>query len=123
MICVNELIDQKCNYREIISDFTILLSAYAPHISEEIWQKLGNKTTITKAKFPVFNDSFLTEDNINYPISFNGKTRFQLQLASNLSKEEIEKEVMKNDRTIKYIGTNTPKKIIIVPKRIVNIVL
>ena len=123
MICVNELIDQKCNCREIISDFTILLSAYAPHISEEIWQKLGNKTTITKAKFPVFNDSFLTEDNINYPISFNGKTRFQLQLASNLSKEEIEKEVMKNDRTIKYIGTNTPKKIIIVPKRIVNIVL
>ena len=123
MICVNELIDQKCNYREIISDFTILLSAYAPHISEEIWQKLGNKTTITKAKFPVFNDSFLTEENINYPISFNGKTRFQLQLASNLSKEEIEKEVMKNDRTIKYIGTNTPKKIIIVPKRIVNIVL
>ena len=123
MICVNELIDQKCNYREIISDFTILLSPYAPHISEEIWQKLGNKTTITKAKFPVFNDSFLTEDNINYPISFNGKTRFQLQLASNLSKEEIEKEVMKNDRTIKYIGTNTPKKIIIVPKRIVNIVL
>ena len=123
MICVNELIDQKCNCREIISDFTILLSTYAPHISEEIWQKLGNKTTITKAKFPVFNDSFLTEDNINYPISFNGKTRFQLQLASNLSKEEIEKEVMKNDRTIKYIGTNTPKKIIIVPKRIVNIVL
>ena len=123
MICVNELIDQKCNYREIISDFTILLSAYAPHISEEIWHKLGNKTTITKAKFPAFNDSFLTEDNINYPISFNGKTRFQLQLASNLSKEEIEKEVMKNERTIKYIGTNTPKKIIIVPKRIVNIVL
>ena len=123
MICINELIDQKCNCREIISDFTILLSTYAPHISEEIWQKLGNKTTITKAKFPVFNDSFLIEDNINYPISFNGKTRFQLQLASNLSKEEIEKEVMKNDRTIKYIGTNTPKKIIIVPKRIVNIVL
>ena len=123
MICVNELIDQKCNYREIISDFTILLSPYAPHISEEIWQKLGNKTTITNAKFPAFNDSFLTEDNINYPISFNGKTRFQLQLASNLSKEEIEKEVMKNERTIKYIGSNTPKKIIIVPKRIINIVL
>ena len=73
MICVNELTEQKCNSREIISDFTVLLSSYAPHISEEIWNKLGNTTSVTIAEFPKFNDSCLVEDEVNYPVSFNGK--------------------------------------------------
>ncbi|SVE40207.1 uncharacterized protein METZ01_LOCUS493061, partial [marine metagenome] len=81
MICLNELIEQKCNKREIISDFTILLSSYAPHIAEEIWSKLGNKTSITTATFPEFYEIHLFEEEVNYPVSFNGKMRFQIKLS------------------------------------------
>ena len=75
------LIEQKCNNKEIISDFTILLSSYAPHISEEIWQKLGNESSVTGVNFPKFNESYLVEEEINYPVSFNGKMRFKITLA------------------------------------------
>ncbi|MDC0204349.1 leucine--tRNA ligase [Flavobacteriales bacterium] len=122
MICVNELTDQKCNCREIISDFTILLSSYAPHISEEIWNKLGNKTSVTIAQFPVFDMTYLREDKVNYPVSFNGKTRFTITLPAEMTKVEIENEVMKHKKTTHYLEGKPPKKIIIVPKRIVNIV-
>ena len=83
MICINELTDQKCNNREIISNFTILLSSYAPHIAEEIWSKLGNQHSITTASFPKWDENYLIEDEINYPISFNGKTRFTVFFFSN----------------------------------------
>jgi leucyl-tRNA synthetase len=123
MICVNELTDQKCNAREIISEFTVLLSSYAPHISEEIWQKLGNKTSVTLASFPKFNPSYLIENEINYPVSFNGKTRFSITLPSEMPKNEIEVEVMKHEKTTHYLEGNLPKKIIVVHKRIVNVVI
>jgi len=122
MICVNELTEQKCNSREIISDFTLLLSSYAPHIAEEIWQKLGNKTSITTANFPEFNTSYLVENEINYPVSFNGKTRFTITLPAEMKKDEVEVEVMKHEKTTHYLEGKTPKKVIVVPKRIVNIV-
>ena len=122
MICVNELIEQKCNSREIISDFTVLLSSYAPHIAEEIWQKLGNETSITTANFPVFNPTYLVENEVNYPVSFNGKTRFTINLSAKMTKDEVEAEVMKHKKTIHYLEGKSPKKIIVVPKRIVNIV-
>ncbi len=122
MICVNELTEKKCNNREIISEFTILLSSYAPHIAEEIWEKLGNKNSVTEASFPVFDAKYLVEDKVNYPVSFNGKTRFQLELSADLSKEEIEKEIMRYDKTKAYLEGKSPKKIIVVPNRIVNIV-
>ncbi len=122
MICVNELTEQKCNNREIISEFTILLSSYAPHIAEEIWEKLGNKNSVTEASFPVFDAKYLVEDKVNYPVSFNGKTRFQLELSADLSKEEIEKKIMRYDKTKGYLEGKLPKKIIVVPKRIINIV-
>ena len=122
MICVNELTEQKCNSREIIAQFTVLLSSYAPHISEEIWQKLGNERSIISASFPVFNPSYLIENEINYPVSFNGKTRFTVTLPAEMTKGEIEIEIMKNEKTAYYLEGKSPKKVIIVPKRIVNIV-
>ena len=123
MICVNELTEQKCNSREIVSDFTILLSSYAPHISEEIWNKLGNESSVTIAEFPKFNESYLVEDQINYPVSFNGKMRFKILLDAELTKDEVEDEVMKHEKTAHYLDGKSPKKVIVVPKRIVNIVM
>ncbi len=123
MICINELTELKCNNREIITDFTILLSSYAPHIAEEIWSKLGNETSVTKASFPEFNSSYLVENEVNYPISFNGKMRFKIILPAEMSKEQVEVEVMKHKKTAHYLEGKLPKKIIVVPKRIVNIVM
>jgi len=123
MICVNELTDQKCNSREIILEFTVLLSSYAPHISEEIWEKLGNKTSVTMASFPKLNLSYLIENEINYPVSFNGKTRFTITLPSEMKKDEVEVEIMKHEKTAQYLSGKLPKKVIVVPKRIVNIVI
>ena len=123
MICVNELADQKCNNREIISGFTVILSSYAPHISEEIWQKLGNKTSVTSASFPKFNSSYLIEDEITYPVSFNGKTRFTIALPFEKIKDDVEIEIMKHEKTLHYLEGKSPKKVIVVPKRIVNIVI
>ena len=123
MICINELTDQKCNNREIISEFAILLSSYAPHISEEVWSRLGNQKSITTASFPKWNENYLIEDEINYPISFNGKTRFIVAFSSNMTKGEVESEIMQHEKTIQYLEGREPKKIIVVPKRIVNIVV
>ena len=123
MICINELTEQKCNSREIISDFTVLLSTYAPHISEEIWSKLGNESSVTIAEFPIFNASFLVESEIHYPVSFNGKMRFKITLPAEMTKEQVEVEVLKHERTAHYLEGKLPKKIIVVAKRIVNIVI
>ena len=123
MICVNELTEQKCNNREIISGFTVLLSAYAPHIAEEIWSKLGNDTSVTGTDFPTFNASYLVEDEVNYPVSFNGKMRFKITLPATMTKEEVEVEVLKHEKTAHYLEGKSPKKVIVVPKRIVNIVI
>ena len=87
MICINELTEQKCNNRGIIADFTILLSSYAPHIAEEIWSKLGNKNSVTKGSFPTFDASYLVENEVNYPVSFNGKMRFKITLPAEMTKE------------------------------------
>ncbi len=123
MICVNELTEQKCNNREIISDFTVLLSAYAPHIAEEIWSNLGNETSVTGADFPTFNASYLVENEVNYPVSFNGKMRFKITLPATMTKEQVGVEVLKHEKTAHYLEGKSPKKVIVVPKRIVNIVI
>ncbi|MEC7864001.1 MAG: class I tRNA ligase family protein, partial [Bacteroidota bacterium] len=123
MICVNELVEQKCNSREIISDFTLLLSSYAPHISEEIWEKLGNETSVALAEFPKWDESYLVENQINYPVSFNGKTRFTIALSAKMTKDEVEAEVMKHEKTAHYLDGQSPKKVIVVEQRIVNIVI
>lgn len=123
MICVNDLIALKCNKRAILEPFIILLSPFAPHIAEELWQLSGHTESITAAPYPVHNDAYLKESEINYPISFNGKVRFQLTLGADLTKEEIEKAVLEASDTHKYVGEKSIQKLIIVPGRIVNIVL
>ena len=122
MIAVNELTALKCNKKEILEPLLVLLSPYAPHISEELYRKLGNKTSISTADFPVFDAAHLVESAKNYPISFNGKMRFTLELSLGLSKEEIEKKVMSNEKTIAQLEGRIPKKVIIVPGKIINIV-
>jgi len=122
MICVNELTIQKCNERKILEPLTILLSPFAPHISEELWSLLGNNSSIVKEGYPLFNESYLVESTKNYPISFNGKMRFTLELALNLSVEETEEVVLNDDRTVQQLKGQLPKKVIIVPGKIVNIV-
>ncbi|MBF25903.1 MAG: leucine--tRNA ligase [Flavobacteriales bacterium] len=122
MICLNELINQDCNKRKIITDYIILLSPYAPFICEEIWSSLGHSSSINDAKWPKFEEKYIKEDSINYPIAFNGKMRFTLNLNCKLSKKEIEEIIIKNPKTINYLNNNQLKKIIIVPNKIINIV-
>ena len=122
MICVNELNSLECHSKEILSPLTILLSPFAPHISEELWYRLGNTGSIINVTFPIFNEAFLIEDSKNYPISFNGKMRFTLSLSLSLNKDLIKKAVIKDSRTEEYLKGKTPKKWIIVPNKIINIV-
>lgn len=124
MICVNELTDQKCNNKQILEQLLILISPYAPHISEELWEKVGNgSTSITQAQFPVFNEAFLVESTIQYPVSFNGKMRFKLSIEATLNTKEVEELVLNSSEAAKYLEGKTPKKVIVVPGKIVNVVL
>ncbi|SDB64431.1 leucyl-tRNA synthetase [Flavobacteriaceae bacterium MAR_2010_188] len=122
MIAVNELTALKCTSKKILEPFLILISPYAPHIAEELWNKLGHNKSIATADFPEFKEKYLVESSKNYPISFNGKMRFMLEMPLELSKEEIEKTVLENEKTIAQLGGRTPKKVIVVPGKIVNIV-
>jgi leucyl-tRNA synthetase len=123
MIAVNELTALKCNKSAILADLAVLISPYAPFVAEELWEKLGNKRSITFAKFPEFKAEYLVESAFSYPISFNGKTRFFHEFDLSLSKEDVEKEVMAMEQTQKYLEGKAPKKVIVVPGKIVNIVL
>ena len=124
MICVNELTEQKCNNKAILTDLVVLLSPYAPHISEELWEKLGHKKgTISYAHFPQFDESLLVEANHAYPISFNGKMRLKIELPMSLSSKEVEEAVLANADAQKWLEGNAPKKVIVVPGKIVNIVM
>jgi len=123
MICVNELTSLKCNKKSILTDLTICLSPFAPHISEELWHKLGNETTIFDAQWPTYNEEYLKEDVLSYAISFNGKTRFTLDFRADAPREEIEKLVLEHPNSQKWLNGKTPRKIIIVPGKIVNVVI
>ncbi len=123
MICVNELTQLKCNKRTVLHDLLICLAPFAPHIAEELWQKLGNERTIFDAQFPVCNEEYLREDNFSYSISFNGKSRFVLEFAADATNAEIEKTVLEHPNSEKWLDGKTPKKVIIVPRKIVNIVI
>jgi leucyl-tRNA synthetase len=123
MICVNELTDLKCNKRIILEPLAIIIAPYAPHIAEELWNRLGHSESITYAHFPEFNEAYLVENAFNYPVSFNGKTRFFQEYDLSLSKEAIEKEILNLEQTKKYLEGKTPKRIIVVHNKIVNIVV
>ena len=124
MIACNELSDQKCNNRQILTDLVVLLSPYAPHICEELWVKLGHEAgSINKATYPKFNEAYLVSDSFSYPISFNGKVRIKVDLPSSMNAKEIEDHVMGMSELNKYLEGKQPKKLIVVPGRIVNIVV
>ena len=124
MIAVNEFTEQKCKSSEVMQQFLLLLAPYAPHFCEELWEKMGYKSgTLFTADFPVFEPSHLVEDSFDYPISFNGKMRFKAKLSLSLSKEEIQAEVEGLDLTQKWLEGKMPKKVIVVPGKIVNIVI
>ena len=122
MIAVNELTAQKCTSKEILEPLLIVLSPYAPHIAEELWNQLGHNTSISTAPFPKFDASHLVESSKNYPISFNGKMRFTLELPMDFNAQQIEEAVMAHEKTQEQLAGRTPKKVIIVPGKIVNIV-
>jgi leucyl-tRNA synthetase len=122
MICVNELSSQNCHSRAILEPLAILVSPYAPHIAEELWSQLGNKESISRVAFPVFDAKHLVESSKEYPVSFNGKMRFTIELPLDLSKEQIEEIIMKDERTLKQLDGRTPNKVIIVPGKIINLV-
>ena len=122
MIATNELTAQKCASRQILEPLLILISPYAPHIAEELWSALGHKESIAYAPFPIFEEKFLVESSKVYPVSFNGKKRFELELPLDMSKEDIERAVMAHEKTQVQLQGRTPKKVIIVPGKIINIV-
>ncbi|MGO4904720.1 leucine--tRNA ligase [Flavobacterium sp. W20_MBD1_R3] len=122
MICVNELSTQNCHSRAILEPLAIVISPYAPHIAEELWSLLGNTGSIATVTFPVFEAKYLVESEKEYPVSFNGKMRFTMVLPLDLTKEQIEEIVMKDERTIKQLEGRTPNKVIIVPGKIINLV-
>jgi leucyl-tRNA synthetase len=122
MIAVNELTAQKCNQIEVLGPLAVLISPYAPHISEELWSKMGHSHSISDVAFPVFNPKYLIESSKSYPISFNGKMRFTLELSLDLKKDEIEAAVLSHEKTKIYLDGRLPKKVIVVPGKIVNIV-
>lgn len=123
MICVNELTSLATNKREILKPLLILLSPYAPHIAEELWHAIGEEGSVVTAEWPELNEAYLVEDNFTYPVSFNGKTRFMLSLPATLSPQEVEAAVLSAPEAEKWLEGKTPRKVIVVPKRIVNIVL
>ena len=123
MIAVNELQKLKTNKRDILEPLVIIVSPYAPHIAEELWNMLGNTDSVEFAPFPNFEGKYLVEDEIDYPVSFNGKMRFKLSLSADLSIPEIQEIVLAEERTKEQLQGKIPKKVIIVPKKIINIVL
>jgi leucyl-tRNA synthetase len=123
MICINELSSMNCNNRLILKDLLILISPFAPHFAEELWSQIGNSMSIVEEKYPKYEEKYLVESEKVYPVSFNGKTKFTLNLSLDLNHQEIEKIVLSNEKTKSILNNNNPKKIIIVPGKIINIVI
>lgn len=123
MICVNELSSLKCNNKNILGELVTCLSPFAPHIAEELWSALGHQDSVFNAEWPQLNEEYLKEDAFKYAISFNGKARFVLEFSADASKEEIEKTVLEHADSQKWMDGKTPKKVIVVPKKIVNVVI
>lgn len=123
MICVNELMQQKCHSRSALEPMVVLLAPFAPHIAEELWHQLGHNTTVCDAQWPTWDESLLVESEMQMMVSFNGKARFQITLPADASNDDIQKTALADERSAKYIGEKTVVKVIVVPKRIINIVI
>ncbi len=123
MICVNELTTLKCDKRAILDPLVILLAPFAPHVAEELWHQLGHDTTVCDAPWPTYDEEYLKEKSVVYAISFNGKTRYNLELPADITKDEAEKSVLANERSAKWLEGKTVRKVVFVPGKIVNIVV
>lgn len=123
MICVNELSQLKCSNKSILEKLVVVVSPFAPHIAEELWHALGNETSVCKAEWPEFNEEYLKEDNVTYAVSFNGKARFNIEVAAETPREEVEKLALSHEGAQKWLEGKSIKKIIVVPGKIVNIVV
>ena len=123
MICVNELTSLKCHSRAVMSDLAVLIAPFAPHLAEQLWHDLGNATTVCDARWPKFDEKYLVESTVNYAVSFNGKARFNIKVANGTAREEVEKIALADPAAEKWLAGKTPKKIIVVPNKIVNIVI
>ena len=123
MICVNELSTLKCHHRDVLAPLVVLVAPFAPHIAEELWKRLGNSESVTYAPYPVHEDKYLQEDSKEYPVSFNGKVRFKRAYATSMTPAEIEQAILADPQTAEQLQGNTPKKVIVVPNRIINIVM
>ena len=122
MICVNELSSLKCHHRDVLAPLSVLVAPFAPHIAEELWKRLGNTESVTYASYPVHEDKYLQEDSKEYPVSFNGKVRFKRAFATTMTPAEIEQAILADPQTAEQLQGNAPKKVIVVPNRIINIV-
>ena len=123
MICVNELSSLKCHHRDVLAPLSVLVAPFAPHIAEEFWKRLGNTESVTYAPYPVHEDKYLQEDSKEYPVSFNGKVRFKRAFATTMTPAEIEQAILADPQTAEQLQGNTPKKVIVVPNRIINVVM
>lgn len=123
MICVNELSSLKCHHRDVLAPLAVLVAPFAPHIAEELWKRLGNTESVTYAPYPVHEDRYLQEDSKEYPVSFNGKVRFKRAYATSMTPAEIEQAILADPQTAEQLQGNTPKKVIVVPNRIINVVM
>jgi len=123
MICVNELGQSKCRNKELLLDLVVLLAPFAPHISEELYEALGQEGSVCDAAWPTWDEQYLVENEMQLTISFNGKARFQMTFAADADNKSIENAVLADERSAKYIGEKKVMKVIIVPKRIVNVVV
>jgi leucyl-tRNA synthetase len=123
MICINELSSIRCNNREVLNELLILISPFAPHFAEELWSQLGHKESIVYQVYPEYNEKYLVETDKLYPVSFNGKTKFTINLPLDLSNKQIEDAVLSFEKTKSILNDSEPKKVIVVPGKIINIVL
>ena len=122
MICVNELKSQNCKSKIILEPLVILISPFAPHISEELWELMGNKSSVSEEPYPVHENKYLEESSFDFPISFNGKRRFNRKFNLELKEKEIEKLILSDEQTDKYLNDKSVKKVIIIKNKIINIV-
>ena len=123
MICINELSSINCNNKHILEKLLILISPFAPHFAEELWSQIGNNKSIVNEIYPEYIEKYLVESEKTYPVSFNGKTKFTINLSLDLNKNEIQEAVLSSEKTKSFLNNSNPKKIIIVPGKIINIVI
>lgn len=123
MICVNELSALKCNKKEVLNQLIVVLAPFAPHVCEELWETLGNADSVCDAHWPTYNEEYLVENTVNYTISFNGKARFNMEFPADAASDVIQAEVLADERSAKWVEGKSVVKVIVVPKKIVNVVV